>query len=608
MTDGSPIHKLLPLLIINFSFLIKNNMCSQHPSEELNKKRHSAAHLLAMAVRSIRPDALFGIGPVVDGGFYYDVETTEPLTEADLKQIEKRMKKLIGQKIPFERSEISISDAKEKFAALGQKYKIEIIDDLAQEGEVNVSIYTSKDFADLCRGPHVKHSGEIDASALKITRLAGAYWKSDEKREQLTRIYGILFDTKEELDAHLTQIEEAKKRDHRKLGKELDLFTFSELVGGGLPLFTPKGTLLRDLIVEKIQTLQKKFGYQKVTIPHITKKDLYETSGHWAKFGDELFKVKGQSDQEFVMKPMNCPHHTQIYAARQRSYRDLPVRFMETTMVYRDEQAGELLGLSRVRSISQDDGHVFCTPNQIESEVGGIVSVIKDFYTSLNMFNDGDYWVSVSVRDPQTPEKYLGDPAKWDLAERTLEEIAQKENLPYKRVEGEAAFYGPKLDFMFRDAIGREWQLATAQLDFVMPSRFGLEYTDENNNKQTPVMIHRAIAGSLERFLSVIIEHFAGAFPLWLSPVQVVVIPVSEKFNDYGTEVCNVLSDAGMRTELYAQSETLGKRIRLAQQEKVPYILVVGEKEVSDKTVSVRSRDNGDEGVVSLTSFISKIS
>ncbi len=583
-------------------------MCSQHPSEELNKKRHSAAHLLAMAIKQIRPDALFGIGPVVDDGFYYDVETAEPLTESDLKQIEKRMKKLIGQKISFERSEMSISDAKEKFSALGQKYKVEIIDDLAQGGETIVSIYTSKDFADLCRGPHVENSGEIDASALKITRLAGAYWKSDEKREQLTRICGILFDTKEELDAHLTQIEEAKKRDHRKLGKELDLFTFSELVGGGLPLFTPKGTLLRDLIVEKIQTLQKKFGYQKVTIPHITKKDLYETSGHWAKFGDELFKVKGQSDQEFVMKPMNCPHHTQIYAARQRSYRDLPVRFMETTMVYRDEQAGELLGLSRVRSISQDDGHVFCTPQQIESEVGGIVSVIKDFYTSLNMFNDGDYWVSVSVRDPQTPEKYLGDPTKWDVAEKTLEEIAQKENLPYKRVEGEAAFYGPKLDFMFRDAIGREWQLATAQLDFVMPERFGLEYTDEANSKQTPVMIHRAIAGSLERFLSVIIEHFAGAFPLWLSPVQIAVIPVSEKFNDYGKSVCDALSEAEFRTELYDQSETLGKRIRLAEKEKMPYILVVGEKEVADKTVSVRSRDNGDEGVVALTSFISKLS
>ena len=580
-------------------------MCSHHPSEDLNKKRHSAAHILAMAIKQIRPDALFGIGPVVDDGFYYDIESVDPLTEADLKQIEKRMKKLIGQKVTFERSEMSIADAREFFK--DQKYKLELIDDLASEGETVASVFTSKDFADLCRGPHVESAQEIDATALKIMRLAGAYWKSDEKREQLTRIYGVLFDTKEELDTYLTRIEEAKKRDHRKLGKELDLFAFSDLVGAGLPLFTPKGTLLRDLIVDKIQSLQKKFGYQKVTIPHITKKDLYEKSGHWAKFGDELFKVKGQSDQEFVMKPMNCPHHTQIYAARQRSYRDLPVRFMETTMVYRDEQAGELLGLSRVRSISQDDGHVFCTPTQIEAEVGGIVSVIRDFYASLNMFNDGDYWVSVSVRNPQTPEKYLGDPAKWDLAESTLEAIAQKEGLPYKRVEGEAAFYGPKLDFMFRDAIGREWQLATAQLDFVMPDRFGLEYTDENNIKQTPVMIHRAIAGSLERFLSVIIEHFAGAFPLWLSPVQVVIIPVSDKFNDYGSQVKDRLIAVGYRTELFDQSDTLGKRIRLAQQQKIPYILVVGEKEVSDRTVSVRSRDNGDEGVMLLESLIQKL-
>jgi threonyl-tRNA synthetase len=375
---------------------------------------------MAMAVGQIRPDAKFGIGPDIDDGFYYDIETAQPLTDSDLKQIEKRMKKLIGQKISFEHTELSIADAKKKFTALEQPYKCELIDDLAQEGETVVSIYTSKDFDDLCRGPHVEYSNEIDASALKIMRLAGAYWKSDETRQQLTRIYGVLFNTKEELDTYLARIEEAKKRDHRKLGKELDLFTFSDLVGGGLPLFTPKGTLLRDLIVEKIQNLQKKFGYQKVTIPHITKKDLYITSGHWAKFGDELFKVKGQSDQEFVMKPMNCPHHTQIFASRQRSYRDLPVRFMETTMVYRDEQAGELLGLSRVRSISQDDGHVFCAPSQIETEVSSIVSVIKDFYTSLSMFNEGDYWVSVSVRDPKTPEKYLGDPAKWDLAESTL--------------------------------------------------------------------------------------------------------------------------------------------------------------------------------------------
>lgn len=580
-------------------------MCSHKHAHDIVIKRHSAAHLLAMAIKRIRPDVLFGIGPAIDEGFYYDIESKEPLTETDLKKIEKVLKKLISQKISFEHEEISIEEAHNLFK--DQKYKLELINDLIVEGAKSVSIYRSNDFVDLCKGPHVTNSHEIDASALKIMRLAGAYWKSDEKREQLTRIYGVLFNNKTDLDTYLARLEEAKKRDHRKLGKELDLFAFSDLVGAGLPLFTPKGTLLRDLIVEKIQNLQKNYGYQKVTIPHITKKDLYEKSGHWAKFGDELFKVKGQSDQEFVMKPMNCPHHTQIYASRQRSYRDLPVRFMETTMVYRDEQAGELLGLSRVRAISQDDGHVFCTPDQISSEVSGIVSVIKDFYTSLKMFNDGDYWVSVSVRDPQTPDKYLGDPKKWTIAEKTLEKIAKKENLPYKRVEGEAAFYGPKLDFMFRDAIGREWQLATAQLDFVMPTRFGLEYTDEKNEKQTPVMIHRAIAGSLERFLSVIIEHFAGAFPLWLSPTQIVVIPVSDKFIDYAREIESHLLSAGYRTELYTQSDTLGKRIRLAQNEKIPYMLIIGEKEMNDRTISIRSRDCGDEGISDISSFITKL-
>ena len=591
-------------------------MCGEKINE-IDIKRHSAAHILAMAILDLHPDARLGIGPVIEDGFYYDVETDSPITEDELKKIEKKMKKLISQNIDFEKNEMNIDEAREKFEKAGQKYKVEIIDDLANEGtqsltsdvsgKKTVSIYRSKDFEDLCRGPHVKNSKEINAKALKITRLAGAYWKSDENREQLTRVYGVLFDTKEELDEYNKRLAEAKKRDHRKLGKELDLFTFSDLVGPGLPLFTPKGTTLRDTIVDKIQTLQAKHGYEKVTIPHITKKDLYETSGHWDKFGDELFKVKGQSDQEFVMKPMNCPHHTQIFAAKPHSYKELPLRYMETTMVYRDEQAGELLGLSRVRSISQDDGHVFCTPNQIEQEVQNIVSVIREFYTSLNMFDAGKYWVSVSVRDPKTPDKYLGNPKNWDKAEAILEEIAKKEGFDYKKVEGEAAFYGPKLDFMFTDAIGREWQLATAQLDFVMPERFGLEYTDENGDKQTPVMIHRAIAGSLERFLSVIIEHFAGAFPLWLSPVQAVVIPVSDKFNDYGQSVVERLQSEGFRVELDNDSETLGKRIRVAQKSKIPYMLVVGEKEVADDTVAVRSRDNGDEGVVSVDDFISKL-
>jgi threonyl-tRNA synthetase len=585
-------------------------MCSKHESlsvGDIEKKRHSAAHLLAMAVREIHPDAKFGVGPVIEDGFYYDIRTSEPITENDLKKIEKKMKKLISQNIAFEKKDITIDAARKKFTECGQNYKVELINDLEKEGDDNVSVYTSKDFDDLCCGPHIASSAQINAKALKITHLAGAYWKGDENRDQLTRIYGVLFETKEELDAHLTKIEEAKKRDHRKIGKELDLFTFSDLVGAGLPLFTPKGTLLRDLIIDKIQGFQSEFGYKKVTIPHITKKELYEKSGHWEKFGDELFKVTGKSEQEFVMKPMNCPHHTQIYAAQKRSYRDLPIRFMEATMVYRDEQAGELLGLSRVRSISQDDGHVFCTQNQIEQEVRNIVTVIRQFYESLEMFTEGNYWVSVSVRDPHTPEKYLGDTKNWTDAEAILENIAKKENLKYERIEGEAAFYGPKLDFMFKDAIGREWQLATAQLDFVMPKRFDLTYTDENGEKQTPVMLHRAIAGSLERFLSVIIEHFAGAFPFWLSPVQVAVIPVSDKFTTYGQKVVDQFTQAGIRTQLSVESETLGKRIRTAQKEKVPYMLIVGEKEMNDETVAVRTRENGDEGTEKVRDLIKKL-
>lgn len=569
--------------------------------------RHSAAHLLAAAVRQIHPDARLGIGPATDDGFYYDFVTKEPITDAVLKDIETRMKKLIGRDVPFTSADLSVDAARVLFPADTQPYKAELLDDLVAEGATTVSVYTSGDFTDLCKGPHVRSSKDINPDALKLIRVAGAYWKSDERRDQLTRVYGVLFSSKDELDAYMRMREEAKKRDHRKLGKELDLFTFSDLVGAGLPLFTPKGTLMRDAIVEKIQGLQKKYGYQKVTIPHITKKELYETSGHWAKFGDELFKVKGQSDQEFVMKPMNCPHHTQIFAARKRSYRELPLRLMETTTVYRDEQAGELLGLSRVRAIAQDDGHVFCTPKQIKQEITGIIDVIRAFYTSLGMFDEGMYRVSVSVRDPRTPEKYLGDPTQWDTAERILEDIVTKEGLPHARVEGEAAFYGPKIDFLFKDAIGREWQLATAQLDFVMPERFGLSYVDADGAAQTPVMIHRAIAGSLERFLSVMIEHFAGAFPLWLSPVQVVVIPVSEKFAAYARDVHEALVAADVRAAIDDSAETLGKRIRAAQKEKIPYMLVVGEKEVADGTVAVRSRDDGARETLPLQSFVDHV-
>lgn len=578
-------------------------------NEQLQHKRHTLAHLMAAAVQKIYPDALLTIGPAVDNGFYYDIAFAESITDADLKGIEKQMKKTLNSWKEMTGRVVTEKEARDLFK--DNKYKLELIDDIVSAGD-DISLYSAgaegNVFTDLCRGGHLESpSTEIDAKAFCLASLAGAYWRGDENNDQLTRIYGYAFDTREQLDAYKTQLAEAKKRDHRILGKELELFTFSELVGPGLPLWLPKGTLLRDLITQKITALQAQFGYQSVTIPHITKKDLYETSGHWEKFGDELFKVKGQSDQQFVMKPMNCPHHTQIFAAQPHSYKDLPIRYAETTMVYRDEQAGELLGLSRVRSISQDDGHVFCAEDDIKQEILNIVEVIRNFYTALDLFGDNNYWVSVSVRDKAKPETYLGNPGQWDIAERILEEIAVEQNFNFTRIEGEAAFYGPKLDFMFKDAIGREWQLATAQLDFVMPERFGLEFTNADGEKETPVMIHRAVAGSLERFLSVIIEHFAGAFPVWLSPVQAVILPVSDKFIDYAKSVQVSLRAAGIRVDLDDSSETLGKRIRLAQKAKTPYMLVVGEKEVTDKTIAVRARSQDDSVTMSTDDFIADL-
>ncbi|MEK7555811.1 MAG: threonine--tRNA ligase [Patescibacteria group bacterium] len=571
-------------------------------SEKLSAIRHSLAHLLATAVLEKYPDTKLAIGPVIENGFYYDFEFPSgvSISPEDLKEFQKRMKKLTNKGLPFVGREVSLKEAREIFA--GQPYKLELIDEFSKEGQT-LTAYTNGDFVDLCRGGHVNNTDELNADAFALTHTAGAYWRGKESNKMLTRIYGLAFETREELDAHIAALEEAKKRDHRKLGRELDLFTFSDLVGPGLPLFTPKGTAMRDAIIEKIHDIQKKFGYQNVWIPHITKKELYEKSGHWEKFGDELFKVKGVSDTEFVMKPMNCPHHTQIYASRPRSYRDLPIRFTETTAVYRDEQAGELLGLSRVRSITQDDAHIFCTIDQVEQEAGNIISVIKEFYESLGMWGTKGSWVSLSVRDPKTPEKYLGDSAHWDMAENILEKVAHNESVPCKRVSGEAAFYGPKLDFIFKDALGRERQLATIQLDFVMPGRFSLEYTDEQGKKETPVMIHRAIAGSLERFLAVIIEHFAGAFPLWLSPVQVKVLSIGAAHKEYAAKVYAMLRETDIRAELDLSDETLGKKIRNVKLEKVPYFIVIGDQEVGGEQITVESRDRGKIGITTVDEF-----
>lgn len=577
--------------------------------EQLNNLRHTLAHLLAQAVLGMHPDAKLTIGPTTEDGFYYDFDNVT-IREEDLPVLEKSMREIASRNVEMRHEMWPIEKARDYFDKQGATYKLELIDELAASGETEVGIaFTGEEFTDLCRGGHIKNTKDIPLDAFKLSRVAGAYWRGDESKPMLTRVYGIAFETKKELEEYEAKIEEAKNRDHRKLGAELDLFAFSDLVGAGLPLWTPRGTALRDALLDFLWELSKKRGYQKVAIPHITKLDLYETSGHADKFRDEFFYVHGaQSGQDFVMKPMNCPHHTQIYASRGRSYRDLPLRYTETTVQYRDEKPGELLGLSRVRAITIDDAHTFCRPDQIKQEVSGIVEIIKEFYSALGMWNKGEtFWVSLSVRDPEHPEKYLGSDANWELAERTLEEVAKEYGLDASRKEGEAAFYGPKLDFMFADALGRQWQLATAQIDFVQPERFGLEYTDENGDKQTPVMVHRAISGSLERFLSVLIEHYAGSFPTWLAPEQVWVLPVSDKYNEYAMKVAAQLADEDVRVAVRNENESLGKKIRTGTTQKIPYLLIVGEKEEKDGTVSVRSYREGEVGTLKIDECVERI-
>ena len=567
------------------------------PQEDnLEARQHSAAHVLMQALRRIYSDAIPAVGPAISEGFYYDFDSEHQVTEADLKKIEKEMKKVVSTWTSIDGKEVTVEEAKKHFA--GNPYKTEIIEEIEKK-EDKITFYTSGDYTDLCAGGHSENPSKIPQDSFKLDKIAGAYWRGDEKNKMLTRIYGLAFESKKELDEYLVQREEAEKRDHRKIGKEMDLFTISPLVGPGLPLFTPKGTAMRDAITDKIGRIQAKLGYQRVSIPHITKPDLYKTSGHWEKFGDELFKVHGR-DTEFVMKPMNCPHHTQIFASAPRSYKDLPIRYAENTMVYRDEQTGELIGLARVRSITQDDGHVFCRPDQIKQEVKNIIEVIRQFYTALDMYNEGTYHVLLSMRDPNNKDKYIGGDDIWEKAEGILREIAGEENLPYTEDPGGAAFYGPKLDFNFKDALGRDRQLATVQVDFNMPSRFGLEYTEKDGTKNTPVMIHRAIAGSLERFMAIIIEHFAGDFPVWLAPVQAKVIPVSEDQNEYAKDLFGKLFDAGVRVEIDNSDNNLGKKVRNAKVERVPYILIVGKKEQEEESVTVEQKDGTKVGVMKI--------
>jgi threonyl-tRNA synthetase len=580
----------------NESFMINWTSMEQ---ETLHNLRHSLAHLLAQAVKEQYPNAQLTLGPAIDNGFYYDVDFgTEKITDADLPKIEKLMRKNLPKWKEFTHKEVTKDEALKEFS--GNEYKIELINEIAERGE-KITLYSCGGFTDLCRGGHLENPAkEIDPESFKLDRVAGAYWRGDEKNKMLTRIYGFVFGTKADLDAYILQQEEAKKRDHRKLGKELGLFVFSDLVGPGLPLWTPKGTIIREALNDYVWELRKARGYQKVTIPHITKKELYETSGHWAKYADDLFKIHTREDHLYAMKPMNCPHHTQIFDSEQRSYRDMPQRYAETTMVYRDEQSGELSGLSRVLSITQDDAHVFCRENQIETEAMAIWDIIETFYGTFG-FN---LQVRFSRHDPATPEKYLGGADVWEKAENALKDLMEKKGVTWIDGVGEAAFYGPKIDFIARDSIGRVLQVATIQLDFNQPKSFGLFCINEQGEKEQVVMIHAAIMGSIERFMSTLIEHLAGAFPLWLSPVQVMILPISDKHNEYGETILKALKDADIRVKLDDSKEGLGKKIRNAKLQKVPYLIVIGDKEMDAKTLTLEGRNDEKHDGISLDATI----
>jgi threonyl-tRNA synthetase len=575
-------------------------MASKASPSDLDPIRHSLAHLLAAAVLQKFSDAKLGIGPTIENGFYYDFELPQPLTPDDLKELEKSMRKLVNKKLPFSGREVSVEEAKKLFAQ--QPFKLDLIKEFSED-EKKLTVYETGDvFLDLCRGGHVENTSEIPADGFTLDKIAGAYWRGDEKNPQLQRIYGLAFGSKEELKKYLTMREEAKKRDHKVLGPALDLFTFSELVGPGLPLWTPKGTTIRDLLDHAVWELRKKVGYDRVDIPHITKKELYETSGHWDKFKDELFKITTREKHLYAMKPMNCPHHTQIYNRRQWSYRELPQRYASTTKVYRDEQSGELAGLSRVLSITQDDAHVFCRNSQVKEEVFKIWDIVSTFYGYFGF----ELAVRLSLHDPEHPEKYLGTPELWKKTEAELRELVKEKGASSVEAPGEAALYGPKIDFLAKDSLGRSHQLATIQLDMNQPERFDLFCINEKGERERIVMIHAAIMGSIERFLAVAIEHFGGAFPVWLAPVQVAILPISDKFSAYGKKVHDALVARGLRSEFGDANESLGKRIRAAEMMKIPYVLVVGEKEEKDETVAVRSR-KGDEGALELERFIKNI-
>jgi threonyl-tRNA synthetase len=559
---------------------------------------HSSAHLMAEALESLYPDVKFGIGPPIENGFYYDVDLGgKPFGDDDLSAVESRMKELAKTNSAFIRRDVSKQEALEYFTRKDDPYKLELIDGLA---DGTITFYEQGNFTDLCRGPHIPSTGSI--KAVKLLNVAGAYWRGNEKNKMLTRIYGITFPKQKELEEHLLLLEEAKKRDHRKLGRELELFAFSEKVGMGLPLWLPKGTILRERLEQFMRRAQVKAGYDPVVTPHIGSKSLYVTSGHYEKYGKDSFQPIHTPDEgeEFLLKPMNCPHHCEIYKTKPRSYRDLPIRLAEFGTVYRYEQSGELHGLTRVRGFTQDDAHIFCRPDQVKEEFIKVIDLVFHVFRALGFEK---YTAQVSLRDPENKEKYIGEDHLWDRAELEIQEAADERGLETTSVKGEAAFYGPKLDFMVRDALGRQWQLGTIQVDYQLPQRFSLEYVGSDNQKHTPVMIHRAPFGSLERFVAVLIEHCGGNFPLWLAPDQIAVLPISERFNDYAKLVYDKLKEQDIRGLLDDRDEKIGRKIRDAETQKIPYMLIVGEKEVADKRVSVRRHGQGDQGSFALDEF-----
>ncbi len=563
---------------------------------------HSSAHLMAEALQELYPGMKFGIGPAIENGFYYDVDPGEAtIKEADLAAIEAKMMELAARKEPIVRADITKAEALKKFEDKGDEYKVELITDLT---DGTITLYSQGNFTDLCRGPHLPDTGAI--KAIKVLSVAGAYWRGDEKRKMLTRIYGISFPKKKMLDEYLVLLEEAKKRDHRKIGKELELFTFSEMVGKGLPLWLPRGTALRLRLEDFLKKIQRRFDYDQVMTPHIGNKQLYITSGHYAKYGKDSFQPihTPEEGEEYLLKPMNCPHHCEIYKFKPRSYKDLPVRMAEFGTVYRYEQSGELHGLTRVRSFTQDDAHIFCRPDQVKEEFLKVMDIIFIIFNALEFEN---FEAQISLRDPNNKDKYIGSDENWEKAENAIIEVCKEKGLKAKIELGEAAFYGPKLDFMVKDALGRRWQLGTIQVDYNLPERFELEYTGDDNAKHRPVMIHRAPFGSMERFVAVLIEHTAGKFPLWLTPDQVVILPISEKYNDYAFEVAKTLNSQEIRVTVDDRNEKIGRKIRDNELKRIPFMLIVGEKEAENNEVSVRKQGDGDKGSMNVNDFAKMI-